>query len=160
MLKDNNKGFTLIEMIVTLAVMAVLMVIMGYSISILTNSRAKGCADDLYTAIQGARTEAMAKDGEISLIITAKDDGIYVKLNTGNENKIGGSRLTVLTNYDELTDTGNALVPGGSNASYEIQFDKKTGGFKSDYGTIMIQGSANYKLTLYKLTGKVTVEKQ
>ena len=152
MVKDNNKGYTLIEMIVTIAIMAVVMVVMGYSLSILTNSRAKGCADDLYTAIQSARTEAMAKEGEISLIITAPTDGIYVKLNTGDETKIGGNRITVTTN------TGD-LVPGGSNASYEIKFDKRSGAFADEYGSIFIKGSTTYELKLYKLTGKVTVEK-
>ena len=149
MVKDNNKGYTLIEMIVTIAIMAVVMVVMGYSLSILTNSRAKGCADDLYTAIQSARTEAMAKEGEISLIITARTDG---KLNTGDETKIGGNRITVTTNAGDL-------VPGGSNASYEIKFDKRSGAFADEYGSIFIKGSTTYELKLYKLTGKVTVEK-
>ncbi|MBU2285282.1 MAG: GspH/FimT family pseudopilin [Gammaproteobacteria bacterium] len=65
------RGFTLIELMVTMAVMVVLALLAVPSLSMyVENAKVRGTAEVLYASVQQARTEAIRRNATVELIFT------------------------------------------------------------------------------------------
>ena len=74
MKKDRNAGFTLVELMVTIAVAAVLLVVAVPSFqSMLVNNRISAQTNDLVADLAIARSEAAKRGGRVT--VCASDDG-------------------------------------------------------------------------------------
>ena len=88
-MKEKNKGFTLIELIVVVSILTILLGILEPSVSSVFNFRAQRAANSIVSALEKTKTEAMNRlVGEMVLEKTA--DGYYISyyLHRGKESGI------------------------------------------------------------------------
>ena len=77
MKQKNNKGFTLVELIVVISIFTILLGILEPSVSSVFSYRAKRAANSIVAALDKTKTEAMNRlVGE--MVLERTDDGYYV----------------------------------------------------------------------------------
>ena len=173
-LHNGNGGFSLVELIIVIAIMAALLTTAMFSISMVFSANAKACANGIQRAVADCKVTAMGKSAAWLVIYRDTDGVLYGRLHTMEQKsgeaigtyeevvqepeKIGGKRVSI-TYADELgTDMGE--LPVGESNGIRIEFDRSSGSFKD--GTIksidIVGGSKHYQLTLIKLTGKLSLK--
>lgn len=174
-MKKNNRGLSIIEVIVVLAVMSIMAGAFTIGISMVLRKPADECASKLQSSLQSNRMLAMGKL-ETRLEIYMDAEGfIYLREITKTATATGEDVQTtetligdrgVVFEYKLSDDSTASLVPGGSPLI--LSFDRSSGAFKDlkEMGlpnkyciqiTISKSGLEK-KLTLAYLTGKVTLE--
>jgi prepilin-type N-terminal cleavage/methylation domain-containing protein len=109
----NSKGFSLVEIIVVVAILGVALTLMGMSINTIFALDVKQCAKDLAGALAKEKIEAMSKEGEVYLRLyketghaDPKENGIFVDFcqevfdegvwtTTANNEKIGNTKVRI-----------------------------------------------------------------
>lgn len=133
--KKSNTGFSLIEMIVTIAIMAV---VLGGAISIyslINSSRLNSMAENIDDAISDTRSRTLAKSGEYRLKIYANGDDIKAVVQKKNgavwddiETTILGKSNVKVTFKDDHSN--NVEIKDGTSGWYLIvSFNKSDGTF-------------------------------
>lgn len=110
----NNRGFSLIELIVVIAIMAVLTAFVTLSVSYLTGQKARECANNLSFALDSTRTSAIAKNGnaECYMELTLEGGDYYVAYYVPEN---------ALSHGTTVDDNGNAVF---NQAAY-VQTEKE-----------------------------------
>lgn len=173
-LHKNNSGFSLVELIVVIGIMAVLLTTVLFSISMIFSAGAKGCADALENAIADTKINAMGRAGAY-LEIKRSDDGHilvtqYIRKDEWmeyNETKSIADKNIYLSTSPAKVSMAENLQPG---ESYYVAFDRSSGAFvdsvKDKEGLtrtcvtdqLYIKGGNRYyELTFYGLTGKTDI---
>lgn len=174
-MRKDNRGLSLIEIIIVLAIMAATAGAFTIGLSMILRKPADECAAKLQASLQSNRMLAMGKVSTKLEIYMDADGYIYLReitetaTSTGpdirtTETRIGDRGVTLVY---KLSDGSSAsLLPGGSPLI--LSFDRSSGAFKDlkEMGfpdryceTITISKSGRDKvLTLAYLTGKVTLE--
>ena len=166
----KNKGFSLVEMMVTIAIIGVLLAVITPSLFTLFSSSTRGCATNLASLLSRCQTYAMGRSEEVVVKVYKDDDGkiwgeyIEGTNRVGQPEQLGDSRV-------ELTVTppnSAAYSPTKTNPLY-ISFHRATGGLSLfgsdpvDYFTpaagqiarIDITSSGKpYEVLIYATTGK------
>lgn len=164
-MKKNNKGFSLVELIVIIAIMAVLAVSVVSYIGMLGNSQARKCAKELANNISQTKVCAMSRS-YASMTVYADDTGVYVKTiqgETEKTEKIGDKSVKVayrdIRDSDSYTDIGTTEATG-----ITLEFDRASGACekmdsgKYCFGFKITSGQSIYKVNLEPLTGKASVQ--
>lgn len=175
-LRKDNKGFSLVELIIVIAMIAALSATAVLSIGLIFSANAKTCANDIISAVSECKITTMSYgQGNVRLLLYRGSNGkIYSEIQTrdktedtwttsdnGAEN-IGASRCSV-TDEDgnELPQkTGNTL-PTQDSEAWAIYFDRSSGSFRTEttISDLYIEGGRRkYHIHLEKLTGKTTLE--
>ena len=166
--QGRNGGYSIVELIIVIAIIAVIVAAATYSVKMIFSSNAKACANDLQRAISDCKVTTMGKAGtETFLEIIGEDDGIYSQMTidgTAEEKqKIGSNRVTVICKKGAVSDdtAGNVDITAGG--SVKIAYDRSTGSFTKEttdkFDTIVIKGgSKEYELKLIGLTGKTELK--
>lgn len=175
-MRKNNKGYSLVELIVVIAIISVVGLGAVWSAILVFSANARTCANDIVGAISECKVMTMSKgQGNVRVIIYRSANGnIYSELqmresSSGPWNavreaeKIGAKKCSVGTTNgaDDLPDKANA---------WEIYFDRSLGSFlysidpgkpNTSVREIYVQGGRkNYCITLEELTGKTILELQ
>lgn len=170
----NNKGFTLIELIVVVAILAACTGLVTASVSVIFSSGAAKCADGLNAAISKCRISAMSRSGSVYLRLYRNGASNHVMadyLENGvvkTSDDIGSSSCGVT--FD--TDAEHTLGALGSGSVLCLTFDRDTGALvtlKSDgsqpadsipqCGSIAVSGGGRtYKISFVPATGAHTLE--
>lgn len=169
-MKKDNRGFSLVELIIVLAIMATLTGAVFIGIGMVSGKPAEECASKIFSSLQGNRTTAMGKySASVSFYVGT--DGIYVMetINgtAGAPVKIGDAGVTV--QYRVTGDGENAWRNlGNDSAPLIISYNRSTGAFNdleaigldNKYCLEIKCSKANTErtITLYHLTGKVSME--
>lgn len=85
--KSKDQGFSLVEMIVVIAIMAIVVTTAGLSISVISGRRVKKCADEIAATIERARVLSLGKDqGQVEFILSqdASTGEYHVKIYQGS----------------------------------------------------------------------------
>lgn len=164
--KSRNKGFSLIEIIVTIAIMAI---VTGTSVSIYSwvrSHRMQEIAGNISDAIGEVRSDTLSKSGTYELVIKKSSDKFVASVTHNSEtiNRTISSRGTV----SAVTNSGTKYQVG-TTYKIIIIFDKSDGSFSKmvcsdgtneyDIDYILAEYSGlSKKVKLNKLTGKHYIE--
>lgn len=172
-LNKDSRGFSLVEIIVVIAIMSIMAGVVGYGFSLTNGKPAEECAKKLSAAISHGRTVTMGKyrntitvrkedDGRLTVtedtLVKVEDDGTEVKL-PQRKSVVGIKGVTV--EYKTSSAGYTELAPG---SEIQIRYDSGSGALKktanggADYYT-GFQISKAGKVWYVKLethTGRVT----
>lgn len=159
------------ELIIVIAIMALLTGTAFFSINMIFGASAKTCANDIKEALAENKVTAMGKsEAKVEIYRDASDNCVYVKqwVKKGDDweskepERLGNSRV-----YVAYVPKGGTETELTSGSSVQLCYDRSNGSFsdKSEGCIICTEiyvkgGSRFYKLTLTELTGKVTSELQ
>lgn len=177
-LTQNNKGYSLVELIVVIAIMAALTGTVVYTISLIMSSDAKGCAHSLVSALADTKVNAMGREGAYLELKRDADGNIWCTqyVNKGGiwdisgQAQIIGTRRTFISYFadgQELTNGGGTALTESSDPLY-ISFDRSSGSYREGNGPSgitykyyagfeIVGGSKDYLVKLHKLTGKTEI---
>ena len=134
--QKNNKGFSLTELIVVIAVMGVIMVGGVITTGLLYSASAKEASSKLNSALNKTRTECMTKSSaSIELYEDVNDSRYYVIYEvSGNKQtpiQVGDSRVSI-----SYRDSKGDLTHLVGNNKLTISFNRDTGSFKSPFESL------------------------
>lgn len=177
-LEKNNKGYSLVELIVVIAIISVVGLGLVMSVALIFSANAKTCANDIVGAIAECKIMTMTKaKGNVRVIIyrDGADGAIVSELQTrettssawetgedGME-KIGAKRCSV------GTSDGADNIPTSRDLAWKFYFDRSSGALLTEGVDVtgadeiveeiyVVGGSKHYRIQIAKLTGKVTKE--
>lgn len=180
---SQNAGFSLVELVVVLAIMAILTAVGLNWFGLIPGTQVKGCAEDLELALDQARTDALSyKTAYLELYVTS--DGVFVDtyVDKGKglictTEQVGKAGVGILYRIGSGTDYETLAVSNGTTTDrLRIAYSRTSGGFekcalyegtsggtstvKTNYSsycsTIRIyKGSSERELHLVELTGKI-----
>lgn len=128
----NQKGFSLVELIVVIAIMAVLSTVGVLSFAVVSGRYVSSCAEELISYIGDTRMEALSR-ASAELEIFVKNDGVYVHPSVeARDIKIGKAGIEV--SYT----AGGANVTLSETERLVLSFDRSSGAFTP------LNGGANY----------------
>lgn len=184
-MKKNNKGYTLIELIVVIAIMAVMIGFGILSMSLLLGTQAKGCAQKVSGQLNETKTGCLSRYNETMTLSyktkgsdpAIESDGYYAEnfiysidknadkyVLTNSEIRKMGSKKVVITVF--LTDGSSFEL--GTTQSVTVSFNRSTGGFErvtvngaetNEYIEKMTfsSGARTYTISMVAETGKHTL---
>ena len=126
-MRKNNEGFTMVELIIVIAIMAVLLSFFVSNIGYVTGSAVRGCAKSIKTGLSEVRVKTMGKS-ETLFCLYRGSDGYYIVhcvdgVTEGAE-KCGRSDLTIRY-YTASNPTVAQTVTNG--APLVVGFDRANG---------------------------------
>ena len=167
-MKKDNRGISLVEMIIVIAILAVVSGGVAIGIGSALSKPAEECASKITDSLKNARITTMGKK-TVELELYSATDGIYLK-ETRSETggtptvktiKIGQKGVTVTY---QLTGEADYTSLGGVGSPLKLSFSRATGGFNQgaagkycEYIKIT-KGNREHTLQLQSLTGKVEVK--
>lgn len=182
--KNNNKngGFSLVELIVVIAIMAVLTGIASMSLASVMGVSVKQCARDIQSAANQTRVSTLGKD-EVIMTITkgnkAKSSEAYyctivtkdgLGKTTENEEKIGKSNMDITYVLSDSKGNKTSDITLDDTHSLTIKFNRGTGAMApcmksdgssgGDYYCMQIKVKKNSTekiISFYPETGKVSL---
>lgn len=173
-IEKNNKGYSLVEVIIVVAIIAAIGLTAMLSVSLIFNANARTCANDIVGAISECKIMTMTKgQGNVRLLLyrDGENGNIFYELQTkdassgwptdhGGAEKVGTRKCMVGS-----SDGANNL-PDSPDTAWEIYFDRSTGALYTgtsteivDHGIYVVGGNRRYHIKIEKLTGKQTLEK-
>lgn len=173
----QNKGVSLVELIIVIGIMAVLTGVVVLSLDVIPKSRVKACSQKIVSKMEGTRTDALSfYNAEVKIYCTS--DGVYADTilykdastaSTVTE-KIGNAGVSVafLTNESGAAyvtlQTGDYLIFSFSRSSGSFKYLKGTVGGSSVAASVYCKdlkvssGSIAREVELVPLTGKVYIK--
>lgn len=162
----NNKGFSLVELIVVIAIMAVMVGASVITVGMIGGFKAKECAQSIETTLNKARVDTMGKFSVYLKFYQGADGAFYVDTYTngafGSTERVGKKGVTV--SYADENDLSNLRAL--DSTGFYVQFDRSSGALRSpEVGAtarvekiVVTQGSKTITITIYPETGKVVSE--
>ncbi|MEG0962303.1 MAG: prepilin-type N-terminal cleavage/methylation domain-containing protein [Lachnospiraceae bacterium] len=120
----NQKGISLVELIVVIAILAVVTAVVTISIGTLSSWNVTSCMERLETTLSRTKVDAMSKE---NIIVTLKQNakGEYVIKETGRQEEIiGKSSLTV--SYIDSLSVEHPIDTTG----FMLTYDRASGALK------------------------------
>lgn len=174
----NDKGVSLVELIIIIAIMAVLSTGLISMIGILNGRAARECAQDTLSALSkvrvltlsksaGAPPSGKASDADVYLEIIPDSDGrILIKQAKKNEDGVVVvfDQISVgAANVDIIAEINNKKEVNLTGTDIKIAYDRATGAFLkySDEGYITkltFEQGKSYTINMTPATGKATME--
>ena len=163
----DNRGYSLIELVIVLAIIAVLMGTVFYSIILVFSANAKSCANNIQRSIGDCKVTTMGKADAYMELFRESDGTVYTQLlvtecdgtvTDEERQKVGTNKVYV--GYEADGDTKTSLEAGDKIV---IRFDRSSGGFRPDAGGVIYKniyvegGSKKYRIEMIPFTGKSQV---
>ena len=149
--KKNNGGFSLVELIVVIAISVVLIGAATISIRSVMGVEVKQCARNIESIINKTRVTTMGKDSAVLEIYKDASDGAYYYKTTINgtvsaPSKVGKSRIDV---YYSMKDDYSDKTQLNSSDKIMLQFDRSSGAQKPDAAVSGFKKTAQKRLSRY-----------
>lgn len=166
MKKINNKGFSLVELMVVVGIMAIVAGVFTFGFSLISNKQVDQCTKKIQVSLENARTTSMGKSN-VSLKFEYSGGKIYVNkkvvLNGDtktSKSEIGDGALVVeykLSKESDMKALKDSTLDG-------VSFDRASGALKPMADTSYLEyitvtnGRKTTKIKIDKVTGRVTIE--
>lgn len=165
--KIGNHGFSLIELVIVIAIMVILGGAAFTGLSLLTSRPVDECAKKIQIALEGNRNTTMGKLSS-SISFSADASGVWAEetINGSSTGKtlIGQNGVTVQYVLKKAGDTSETVVTLGS-VPLVITFDRATGSqnYQADGVSYVSEirvsrGDRELIVTVDRLTGRVDLE--
>ncbi|MBQ6888616.1 MAG: type II secretion system protein [Lachnospiraceae bacterium] len=180
----NNKGFSLIELIVVVAIMAIMGSFIFISFGLLSGQDARECASNLSTALDKEKNYALVRSGETDCyveIVQTTDNylarySVPKKVTEKDSDMVQieeeslGEQSVIISCYkdDDFEDSNVGTFKGMVTDTniLKIKYNRVNGeikeiklGSESDINVIQIEKGRTYVIKLYTATGKHTLER-
>lgn len=161
----NNGGYSIIELIIVLAIIAIIMSSVFYSIVLVFSANAKSCANNIQRSIGDCKVTTMGKSEAYMRLYRDTDGSVYTEMyvaENGAAPALSGERQKVGTNKVEVGYVDGSDIPLLEGDEILISFDRSNGGFSDKYDRIYEEiyvkgGTKDYRIKMIKLTGKSQV---
>lgn len=172
----KNKGYSLLEAIVTIAILGVLTGLLVTSSGLFDGRRVKACSDNIASVLEKVRMATLGKDEVILTIYRDPVDGIKGRIVTKVKNKndsyeyirtfedeLGKDNVEVYYSADISGSSPSELSTAGM-AGIVFRFNRSSGaledvsGFSTVRSIIVKKGHSERKIKIYKETGKIEIE--
>lgn len=170
----NNKGFSLVELIIVLAILAVVTGVSFVGLGYVYGKNVKSSIEKIDNSLLKIQSYTMSKSTggrDIYMRLTKKSDGFYVEYwHAGAASPIEseniGKRNYTMTAYYDGGSSGTVAVDSGSPV--DIYFDRSTGGLlpltaggDTYWERIEVKagGTGGYSINISKITGKTEIKK-
>ena len=166
MRKNNNKGFSYVEMLMVLAIMAIMIGLVTISVGLIGRTTVSRVADKMESLCNKARTNALTKgsnQGWLNLAQTGGQVYAYVGEKIADDDvasvkakgeKICSSDYEIITNF-----SGSATIGTSDGKVHRIPYLQSTGGVIGGMSGRIIVKKKNSNKTesfgIYGQTGKV-----
>lgn len=183
--QNLEAGFTLVEMIIVIAIMAILAGVAAGSMSLIAAGNAKKCSARFNSALNEAQVQTMSLKDPIYLYLYRASNGKLMvatskeecksrtdidNASSMKEREVGDHAITVKYSQDSTEKTlgddeilriayrkdSGAYDVGNSGHSSELNSDPSTRKFISE---VKFEGKNSYKVKMVEETGKHFVEK-
>lgn len=160
-MKKNDRGFTLVEIIVVVVIMGVLVGIISLSISSVFSSRARRCAAEIDAYISMCKVNCMSRAGDIRIILDVDTNG-SIRGRYYEDTDLVDTAIFSDSNVTAIFTTGGIDTDLSITDTLTLSFDRSTGAFKpqsivggtSIYCTsISVSSGKTYIITLVPSTG-------
>lgn len=163
-MKKNNQGFSLVELIVIIAIMAVLTTSIITYIGMLGAGQAKKCANGIASGFSQTKVCAMSRSSAY-MVVYSNDDGVFLKTVQGSNETIEKiANKGSVVEYRNVRN-GSTFMPVGNTADsgVRIEFDRASGACKQVagqycYGFRVTCGQTTYIVNIEPLTGKARIQ--
>ena len=158
-LSKNNKGVSLVEIIIVVAIMTIIGATVVLSTRVATDKHVNSCALKLASSIEQTRNLALGKQGASVRIWQNTNDYVYLQMYVngsayGDQVAIGRPGITI-----NVVQGGSPAVVGP--APIEINFSRSNGSV-TDAAPVSLLSVTNgrrvYDVKIDKFTGRVTSE--
>lgn len=153
----NNTGFTLMEMLVVMAISAILIGMVTVTIAVVNNADASKAARALNAAIGQARTESMSKGTDAGqLTLSMVDGALYYQIGdttTAPMILISSRLIGVEAVYDDTAPTTGSPLTGTVTVRFSTSGFQETEPSGNLSKIIFSRGTRRVETVLY-LTGK------
>lgn len=134
-MKKKNQGFTLIEMVIAVSILAILLGMLSMSLNPVIGFRVQRASGSIQAAIAKTRIEAMSRlVGEMKL--ERKADGFYISyyLDRGKNSGVKEEQPEKISpagvKISYMTDAGEEVDLNTPGDFLILTFDRETGGFR------------------------------
>lgn len=124
-MEQQNRGFSLVELIVVMAVMAILALAVGAGVSNLSNRKARAIVSNLDSHLSYTQSSAMAKSCAY-MKLYVEDGSYYVEDAAGKVTKIGGASDAAVSYTTTEQDMQQQL---GEGTELILSYEKSSGAF-------------------------------
>lgn len=161
---NNNKGFTLMELLIVLAILAILLVMVIPSFSdFIAKNKKNALLTDMYSSLALAQGETVKRRMAVSILPTSSSNWeqgwiIFTDKNRNGVQDAGDELLNTLSYSDQLVQLKNSIAldyltfkPNGliisqpSSTTFDF-FSCEKGAAKTK-AAIKVKSSGNYKIT-------------
>ena len=153
---QKNAGYSLVELIVVIAIIAVILATVSYSAVMVSGANTKACANNLQRVIADCKVTAMGK-ADAFLELYGEDGEVFCKMTIDGaeqeEQRLGTDRVRVTCEGE------NAVLYINAGDSLTIRYDRGTGSFAKEtaeacHSIVIEGGNKKYELRLIPLTGR------
>lgn len=182
---SGNLGFSLVELIIVVAIMAILAGGLALSLAVVSNRKVSKCADEIAATIERAKVLTLGKaqnDVECIISYDNADSAYYAVIIQGgsevSNRKVGESPITITVYFDNEETIGYTLdkITGDApakdtSAGLHLLFNRSSGAFvegtnkadgveKKYCSKIIVSGSdREVEINTVGRTGKITTVK-
>lgn len=186
-MRKDNKGFSMVELVIVIALIAVLGSVLVYSFSLVTGQEARQCANNISTVLDKAKNYSLTKSAssDAYVEISKEASGEYVATYYAPDSPINDSAVPGSADYVQLENENigkrtvrvTVSLEGGASSeinettSLRIYYDRVSGAFKE---AVIVSGTSEtkaycsqieivrgrtYRISFFNPTGKHTLER-